>query len=288
MFLSKPVLSRIAPLALLLLAGAGCDPKDGSPAGPGGTGTPATDLETFEQQAVLTFESVNGVTASVDEIAHGDFSGIVTNLGLPQSPARAQDFVWNAADGAWVLNDSGSQSDATSSVSWTIWAWIQFRDGTGVPQAEPDATTEAITIEIDWDIYGEAEENGESFLMDLTYSDDLEVSGLPDGPFPVVGDGTLTGQMVWSLGNDVLDVRFDMAWAMDLVVPDNDGCPTGTLTVSLDQYEATATYDGTSTYSWVVQESGVVAGIGSEALSCGIPAATTPVRPWERWSALRP
>lgn len=283
----QPKTARATLLPLFALLAAGCDNKDDNPAGPGGTGQ--TDLQTFQEQAILTFDTADGVATSVDEIAHGDFSTIVASLGLPLTPARAEDFQWAPNEGAWILNDQGSESDATSTTSWNVWAWIQFRNAAGTPQAEPDATTAAITIELDWDIHAEAEENGEQLVMDLAYTDALDVSGMPDGPYPVEGAGSLIGHLVWSAGQDAFDVTFDMGWALDLLVPDNDGCPSGTITVSLDQYEAVATYAGSPSYSWVVTERGVVMDTGSEPLDCGgVPAGTSPIRVWDRWSALRP
>lgn len=294
MFLSKHALCRITALSFLLLLGAGCDPQEDNPAGPGGgdtggsAGGTQTGLETFEQQALMTFDTVNGVASAVDEIARGDLYALVATLGLPQSPARAQEFVWSQTDGAWILDDSGTESDESGAATWSIWAWIQFRDGAGVPQTEPGPTTAALTIELDFDMFLEAEQDGEVLLMDFVYSDDLEVSGLPDGPFPVAGAGTLSGRMMWSLGGDVIDLTFDTGWNMDLVIPDNDGCPSGTLAVWVDQWEAIATYNGTPTCSWVVKENGTVVDSGAESLVCGAVRAAPPVTVRDRWTQLRP
>jgi len=270
---------------LLLLLAPGCDSQDKSPSGPGGGGT---DLQTAQQQAVLAFDTANGLLTGVDEIAHGDFSGIT--IGLPTSTARAETFQWDSVQGAWVLSDAGTETDSTGTATWSVAAWIQFRDGAGQPQMEPGPTTAALTIDLDWDIYAEATQDGETYLLDLTYADRLEVSGLPDGPYQVDGQGSLSGRLAWTgTGQESFDVSFAMGWDVDLVVPDANGCPTGTMTVSFDQYQATATYAGTPSYSWVMRENGAVVATGSEPLACdGVPAGTTPVRVWDRWSTLRP
>jgi hypothetical protein len=279
---------RFVVLPLLLGLAAACDNQDGNPAGPGGPSDSTGSVQQFQEQAVMAFQTANGVAAGVDEIAHGDLSQIVAGLGMPGT-ARSENFVWDPAQGAWVLSDQGTESDTTGTATWSIWAWVQFRDAAGVPQMDPDSTTAAVGIALDWDIAAEAVENGERFAMDVDYASELDVSGLPDGPYPVDGTGTISGRLQWSgLGEEDLDVSFAMGWDMDLVVPDQDGCPTGTMTVWVDPYEATATYDGTTTYDWVMTENGVVVATGSEPLECGVPSSTTPIKAWDRWSALRP
>jgi hypothetical protein len=281
---------RLVVLPLLLGLAAGCEDQDSNPAGPGGpSGDSTADLQAFQDQAVMAFETANGVAGGVDEIARGDLSQIVSGLGMPQGSARAADFVWDAAQGAWILSDQGTESDSTGTATWSIWAWIQFRDAAGAPQMEPDSTTASLAIDLDWDIAAQAQENGETFAMDVDYASELAVSGLPHGPYPVDGSGTISGRLLWTgFGEEDLDVTFAMGWDMELVVPDADGCPTGTMTVWVDEYEATATYNGTTTYDWVMTQNGAVVATGSEPLACGAPAGTIPVRAWDRWSALRP
>jgi hypothetical protein len=279
---------RFLALPLLLGLAAGCDDQDSNPAGPGGPSDSTASIQTFQEQAVMAFETANGVAAGVDEIARGDLSQLATNLGVPTSPTREESFVWDPEQGAWVLDDSGTETDTTGTATWSIHAWVQFRDAAGAPQVEPDTTTASLGIVLDWDVAAQAQENGETFEMDVDYASELDVSGLPDGPYPVDGSGTISGSLLWIGAEGTLDLSFAMGWDMDLVVPGEDGCPTGTMTVWVDEYEATATYDGTTTYDWVMTDNGAVVATGSEALACGVPAGATPVRVWDRWSALRP
>ena len=153
---------------------------------------------------------------------------------------------------------------------------------------QPDSTTAAVGIALDWDIAAEMVENGDWFAMDVDYASELDVSGLPDGPYPVDGTGTISGRLQWHGADGNFDMTFAMGWDMDLIVPDQDGCPTGTMTVWADPYEATATYDGTTTYDWVITQHGTVVATGSQLFECGVPSSTTPVRAWDRWFALRP
>ena len=289
---STATLRRLALLPFLLLPSAGCDSQDDNLAGNGGSG--GTDAETFQQQAILTFDTVNGVVAGVDEVAHGDFSQIVSDLGFPVGTARAADeFLWDSLLQAWVLDTSGREIETTetgtTTMDYDIYAYIQFRDASGAAQQDPDSSTVALTLDMDWYIDLVGVENGETIEMILDYDSYLDVAGLPDGPYEIDGTGGMSGSIDWSAGPDQIYLEFGMGWAMDLEMPDNDGCPTGTMTVSVDQFEATATYNGTTSYSWQMTEHGRHVSSGSEPFLCGAPlSGPAPVRAWDRWSALRP
>jgi hypothetical protein len=290
--LSTLTLRRLALLPFLLLLGAGCDPQGDDVTGTGGGGgTGSTDPQAFQEQALLTFDTANGVVSGIDAIAHGDFTQILNGFGFPVGPARAaDDFIWDAQQGAWILDTQGVETDSTgATATYDIWVWIQFRDGAGTPQSEPDETTAILTFDMDWVITLDAEDNGETISMDMAYASELDVSGLPDGPYSVDGTGTMGVDLFWHSGGDFIDISFAMGWDMDLQVPSNDGCPSGQMSVWADEYRATATYDGSTTYSWVMTEHGQVVAGGTETIACGVLASgTTPVSAWDRWSALKP
>ncbi|MFQ5473501.1 MAG: hypothetical protein ACE5FA_11555, partial [Dehalococcoidia bacterium] len=96
--------------------------------------------------------------------------------------------------------------------------------------------------------------------------------GLPSGPYSVDGVGDMSIDMQWADGADQLRIAMGMGWLANLVVPANDGCPSGTATVTVEDWTFNAAYDGVGGYAWELFQGASKVDQGSEVLLCTVPA----------------
>ena len=261
---------RLLSLAAIVTLAAGCSDKNSGPAGPS---TVELDAQSVEQQAVSTLSFVQDLVGGVDQLAAGDFSGVSGDLGVPGGALRADpEPVWDGS--AWVLDFLGSETDATGSATYDIYFRVQYLDGTSTPQQYPDQSTAVLSMALDYVVDAHSEDQGSTFDILLDYALDMTVSNLAaGGPYQVDGSGDMFVDMQFSGDGDNLRLAMAMGWAADLSVPANDGCPTGTASVTVDRWTLNALYGGQPYYDWELFDGASKVGEGSETLYCTVPAS---------------
>lgn len=265
----SPRWRRLVPAAASLLVAAGCSDKNTGPAGPSNV---ELDAQSMEQQSVSTLSFVQDLVGGVDQLAAGDFSGVSGDLGIPIGALRADPTpVWDGT--AWVLDFQGSETDATGSATYDVYFRVQYLDGTGASQQSPDQTTVTLSMVLDYVVDAHSEDQGSTFDILLDYALDLEVGNLQGGPYLVDGTGDMFVDLQFSGDGENLRLALGMGWAADLSVPANDGCPTGTASVSVESWTFNALYGGQPSYDWELFEGANKVGQGTETLLCTVPAS---------------
>ena len=83
----------------------------------------------------------------------------------------------------------------------------------------------------------------------------------------------MSGSLLWTgFGDDDLNAQFAMAWDMNMLQPADGTCPTGNVSVSIDQYTLDATWVGDTTFDWELYENGLLVDTGSDFANCSIAA----------------
>jgi hypothetical protein len=257
----------MVPAAALLVA-AGCSDKNSGPAGPSDL---ELDAESVQQQSVSTLTFVHDLIGGVDELAAGDFSGVGGDLGLPSTLRAEPTPVWDGT--AWVLDFEGTETDASGTATYDVYFRVQYLDGVGTPQQTPDQTTSALSLVLDYVVDGHSEDQGSTFDLLVDYALDLQVGNLQGGPYLVDGSGDMFVDLQFSGDGESLRLAMGMGWAADLTVPTNGGCPSGTASVSVENWTFNATYAGQPTYDWELLEGASPVAQGTEALFCTVPAS---------------
>lgn len=269
-------LARIAALAFALTGYAGCADQDAP-------GTPAGNTaSSAQEQALAAVQMVDQLVADSHALAAGDLTGFPPDtIELPRrityrAPERhglraADSPVWDGGQGAWVYAQTVTDDQGTISVS----AFIQFLDGTGAWQTEPDGTTDRIryAVSLDMHVRGEDERSSEPVELDFAFEQDLELAGLQSAVWEIGGGGSMTGSVEGRTDGRRWDYRTAMEWGAALTVPaDGSACASGTVSVSVDDWSVVATYDAEAQrYAWSMYEDGgsapVATGTGTSACS---------------------
>jgi hypothetical protein len=259
---------RLGALSLLLVAAAACDDQDDAPTGAG------NDLEidaaTVQEQAISTFDFVNGLVDGIDEMAAADFSGVAGDLGLPEGGTLRQDAaaVWDAVQGAWVVDVEGTESDENGSASYDVYFLVRFRDAGGLSQQNPDSTTVSMQLLLDYFVDAHAEDQGSTLDLVLDFSLDILVAGLPAGPYTLDGEGDMGVTLALSGGESEGQIALAMSWTAALSVPVAGGCPSGTAGVTVEDWRVDAVYDGQGGYDWQLFEGAVLVDQSHELVAC--------------------
>ncbi|MBZ0270318.1 hypothetical protein K8I85_19370 [bacterium] len=301
----NPRFARTALAVLPFLLAAGCNNKDDSnPVGTGGghdTGLVSGDLD-VGVSALGAMDFANEFLTEVQSLAEADFSGVTLDLAPPTTdvgggpwmpeefparlyiggPGRTEDeVVWSDNDQAWVLDAEQTEQSTDGTATVALHFSVQYRTAEGTPQQLPNENTDEMTVTASFavDLEGSSGQ-GDTFAMTMDYDMAMTVGGLPDGPYPVDGSGTLGMGLLWTVPDQpAVDVSMDMDWVMDMLVPADDSCPGGAMTMNIgtsegDAFSFSASYDAPSgTADWTVYESGVAIDRGTEVLACGTPAS---------------
>jgi hypothetical protein len=192
-----------------------------------------------------------------------------------------EEIVWSDNDQAWVLDAEQTEQSTDGQATVTLHFSVQYRRADGTPQQLPNANTDNMTIGAAFtiDLQGDSGQ-GDTIAMTMDYDMEMTVGGLPDGPYPVGGGGSLGMGLLWTMpGQPAVDVSMDMDWLMDMLVPADDSCPGGTMTMNIttsedDAFSFTASYDAPSaTADWTLYDSGVEIDSGTEIMACAPPAS---------------
>lgn len=261
---------RLAPALMFLLA-AGCADKSSGPAGP--SNDVPLDVNSVSQQSVATLSLVDGLVDGIDQLAAGDFSGVTGDLGAPSGAFRADPVpVWDGS--GWVIDAQGTQTDANGTSTYDIHFRVAFLDDTASPQQNPDSTTTTMSMSADYLVDAHTQDQGTTFDIQLDYSLDMTVGDLQTGPYTVTGNGAMDVGMQFSGNGDSGNLALSMGWEADLVVPQGNGCPSGSASVTVENWTFDADYDGQGHYDWLLYEGNNQVGQGQESLSCVVVPAS--------------
>jgi hypothetical protein len=101
----------------------------------------------------------------------------------------------------------------------------------------------------------------------------MQVANLQGGPYLIDGTGDMFVDLQFAGDGESLRLALGMGWAADLSVPANDGCPSGTASVSVENWTFNALYGGQPSYDWELYEGANQVGQGTETLFCTVPAS---------------
>lgn len=242
----------------------------------GGSGGGLENQDSIVSTALGSTEFMNEILADIGPLIEGNFSEL--SFGVPTGTGRSarsgEEMEWDQAEAAWILDVHESDSGPEGDFSASLFVRVQFVSATGDPQYLPDDETETVTMHVDLATEIAAEDEGSTIDMAIDYVYDFTVGGLPNGPHPVAADCTLAADMQWSDGGQpILDFAVEMDVRMDAEVPANEGCPTGLVTVDVQDNQSSqaslvATYDGTNQMEWELYENGVSLESGTELVPC--------------------
>ena len=263
------MLALVAAVAGGFAAGCSNSGDDNNPVAP-------SDTTQFTQQlaeiaGVGSAQSFGSVISGVPAIASGDISGGFGGLGrmIPGSSALADTAVYDPVAQAWVYGDtvivSGSDSTRTA-----VDASAQFITE-GVPH-EDRTDWDTITALIDLDLFRRSHSG--TITTDVTSSlyfefniTHLVVDGTP--AYNVLGDGYSDLTISTSIPTeDILPLH---TYHFDLTNVREGSCPSGTITVTMSDYQLIATYNGTPTVSWDLHHpvGGAIVKSDTYTASCG-------------------
>jgi hypothetical protein len=269
----------------------GCNSKDDS-ANPAGSSGTAVTSEDVALSALDTMTFANEFLSEIRSLAEADFSSVTFEFGdayqLPRrvglvrdgmDPGRSADeIVYNEAAGAWIYEYTEQEATEDGTASASIYFLVQYLNGSGTPQVEPDGTTQTMNLEVAMTLEAAGQDAGESYAIALDYGLDYSIGGMQTGPYEVDGNGDVAADFFFSGEGGVIDFDLAMGWLMDVDVPIEAGaCPTGTLSMTFDSsesdaYSFSATYAGSSSVSWTLYEGGAAVESGTESIDCGTPA----------------
>jgi hypothetical protein len=244
----------ILPLALA----AGCGDDDDS--------NTTVDQGTAQQQALGVVELNNEMLATVDEVVAGDFSAISATLARRHEVLveRAEP-IWNDGEGRWELAETFSGPEGRYEYFFTI----QFLNGSGNPQQEPDDTTARTVYGLVFDLDAIAAQDGDNLNIDLHYVNAMDITNLNTPVYDVEGGGELLGSIDGVQNGRRVEYVIDMSWAVDAEVPEDGSCGTGTVVVTVEPYTLVATYSApTQTYAWTFSQGDNVISSGTGTAPC--------------------
>lgn len=250
-------LARLAALGLAAAGFGGCGDQD-SPGTPTGSTADAA-----RQQALVAIAMVDQIAASSHELAAGTLTGFALDTiplpirrSIPAPPPRGirsvDSPVWNPGNGAWEY--SATYSDAEGSVALAY--SIRFLDVNGIPQSEPDSTTDRIDYGVTLDVSGTGQDDRSSEPVDLdfSYEQGLQITDLQGATWGVVGGGSMSGSVDGRADGRDWAYQTSMDWDADLTVPaDGSTCASGEVTVGVDDWTLVASYDAVSqVFTWTM------------------------------------
>ncbi len=244
------------PLAFALAA---CgDDGDGNPSGPSGD---PIDQDTAEQAALAMVESLNELVAVADQLLLTG-PGAIGGVGRSEGGA-----VYDPETMTWIYSYAFSEGGISYSAVYTF----QYLNG-GVPVESYESAT-GYTMTVDYDSSTTTSSDGGTTMVTWTYDSTLTVDevaiGRGEPVYAITGNGTSGGTISGNQGGTVFNYVYAMSWDQNLTKPAG-GCPTGTTNVSIQDWNVESTYNGTSTYSYVMKRGETVVKTGNGPAYCGL------------------
>lgn len=259
---------RIALALSLALALGACSDDDDTPAAPDAA-TLGQQLAA-EQTSEAALSLINEMLTQSSDWAQGTFGTAAKQLpGPPESQRTQSEAIWDAEQQAWTWNATANYTEGANTVAIGADYWVQFRDG-AVPQQYPDTATDEMEAHVAWDWSAHVEEDGSVADLDVVYQSEMVVGGVHSPTRTFVGEGSMTGTAAGAnAAEETFEVAVDGSWGVDLSVPADGGCPTGTATVQNGVWRLNATYDGGPTVAWELRSGARVHASGTQSLPCG-------------------
>lgn len=262
----KAILTTTLLLGLVLgLAGCGSDDNPAAVS----SDTLTLDSSSAEDFSLQALDMVSGLISDVPTIAAADFGSWSAGKSA-LAKANTDSVVWSADQNAWVFTYDGPLFEVAAPNYWNISLdlWVQYRNGLE-PLQYPLGATE---MELHYGSGMDMHMVEDAATSDLAYQMNtaVTVSYLgTDGSYGVVGSGSTVVEMNQTGAEQARRGRFAMDWSLDLTVG-SEGCPGGTATVNVQQYQLVAVYTGTGSVNWTLTGPGYQAS-GTETLACGQP-----------------
>ena len=260
-----PLLMLICGLSLI---GAGCSTDDTS--SPALVGNPqGGDMTLNDNQArtftTTTLDMLNELVNAVPDLAVRDFA----NWNMAKSPSDSVE--WDPEQQAYTFAFEGPVLglDPPNTLSMSVGIWVQFRDVGGEPLQLPLGATE---MEVDYTTGMDVHMVEGQVVADMDYdtATNLTVSYLDGGDtYGVVGTGASSVAIAQISTQGSSTAQFALAWEVDLTAT-VDGCPSGTATITVQDYRLNAVYDGLGGVAWTLL-GGSSQASGSGYLACAAP-----------------
>lgn len=275
----------VASLALTTAPfAAGCGDDDDNGGGTGPTPNQNIPREFAEEQAEGAVEFANSLLATIDDLSQlsseDDFSGLGNGFFFFKRAAEPVETT-TYANGRWTHTYVDEIVEGSFSSSIDLEVTLQFLDQMSAPQQFPGETTNAMNYGVDaafafGSSFTDTETNETTTVAtDIDYLGNMSVTGFLQADLDVVGTGTQQISFVSNSPDGNVNFLIAMTWDIDVEVPQNGACPTGTIGITFGQYSITVTYNGTSLASWVLRDNGVTIANGSEGLFCGQPVGAS-------------
>jgi len=277
----------------LTLALFGCGDGDDGPTGPGGGG--GGGGTTGDTEAVAAAEFAAPVAVAMVEQSMGVGSLELDGLNTPPPMGFAGisgdgAFAYATGDSFSITWDGQQQeyvvvmlSDQMPAAAFDLEHRVQYRDSEGVPQGflqESVETTDGARFTTDASMFMDmgmlSQDESIDGTMDIAYDATSTLSGLLGDTHAAVGSGNYAIDVDMTVetenGTQSMTIDLSMAWAMDVTVPAQGGCPTGTSSMTYDGYRIDVLFTGGSSASWTLTRVADGASLmqGQEDLRCGM------------------
>jgi hypothetical protein len=257
-------------LALVVMIGAslvaGCSSDSNNNENPGPTIGQFNDSYAIVA-GELAGAQVEAVLGSVPAWASGDLSGGIGGIGRPalRTSTLGDTAVFVPSDTAWVRQDTLSVATIADTTEVIGHLSAKYRTD-GIAHEDKDDWNQIGAI-VGFSYENRTAPQGEfhqSMATLLDFGFDLSIVPTPPpgpadvtGPMDVTGTGTSSGTLTVTIpGADPTEITIPAStYTIDLTGIDDGSCPTGTVVVHIGtEYIYTATYNGTSTISWVLMK----------------------------------
>lgn len=281
----RAIWTLLAALALVAAPlSVGCGDDDDKSGGTGPTPNQNIPEDVAIDQAEGAAEFANSLLQSVRDLSQiqsaDDFSGLGGGFLLFKRAAEPiESTVYTNGRWTHTYMDEIAEGDFSAAIDFA--ATLQFLTAGLTPQQFPDESTNSMNYGINGDF-----EFGSSFTDEQTqetttvstaldYVAALAVTGFLEGTLDVTGTGTQVINLASTSSEGNFSFLLEMTWDIDVLLPVNGDCPSGSIDIAFGAFTIEVTYNGTSSAAWVVKNDGVTIGSGTEFLSCGPPVGAS-------------
>jgi hypothetical protein len=275
---------RLALLSLLVLPlGAGCGGDDDNGGGTGPTPNQNIPREVAVLQAEGAVDLATGLIATIRDLAtissEEDFSGFGSRFFLFKRAAEPVETL-EYTSGVWNYTFAEEISEGDLSFSVDLDVQLGFVDAMQMAQPFPDETTASMGYGVDADLGFSSSvtdpdtEETSSLSVLQNFAANVVVDDFLADDYAVGGTGSQAIDIASTSGENSFDYVIETDWAIDVAVPQDGDCPSGTIEMSFGPYLIVVDFDGSSTAAWSILDGGVIFESGTQLIDCGPPART--------------